>query len=252
MKHCLTLTFHLMFLFDGFAVRPFITDDARVVGFKLFQWEAWLRSDPEGFHSWHMFAYGPHKKIELTIGGAVGADLGDQPQRFTGSTPLLQVKFLLNEYKPNKFPGVAIATGTFLPLGVGDLKPPGFGNFTFLAITQSFFRNDALLLHANIGYNYLRLGSENDVKPIWGFGTQAHLYRGFHFVGEVFSGDPYVAGAETAFQVGFRHFASDLLQIDMTIGKGFAGANPMPFWATAGVRLVTERFLKTKSSKGKV
>jgi hypothetical protein len=42
------------------AVRPFITDDARVVGFKLAQCESWLRLDMNAQQQWHMFAYGPH------------------------------------------------------------------------------------------------------------------------------------------------------------------------------------------------
>lgn len=60
-----------------------------------------------------------------------------------------------------------------------------------------------------LGYNYLRINRQNDVKPIWywGFGTQAHIFSGLHFVGEIFFfGDPYVSGAETAFQVAFRTF----------------------------------------------
>jgi hypothetical protein len=121
-----------------------------------------------------------------------------------------------------------------------------------LAVTQSFFKNDALLFHVNIGYNYLRIAKRNDLKAIWGVGTQVHLFRGFHFVGEVFSGDPYVAGAGTAVQVGFRHFISDLLQLDMTAGKGFAGANPMPFWVTTGIRLVIDNFINRKPQKLKV
>ncbi len=238
------------------AVRPFITDDARVVGFKLFQWETWWRADRDGFQSWHMFAYGPHKNIELTLGAAVGADfLNDErgKQRFTGAAPLLQAKFLFNEYRPNKMPGFSFAAGTFLPFGTGELKPPGHGTFGMLMVTQSFLKNDGILIHGNVGYNYLRIGKTNDIKPIWGVGTQIHTYKGFHLVAEVFSGDPYVSGAGTAFQGGFRHFVSDLIQIDMTVGKGFGGSNPMPIWSTAGVRMVTEYFLnKGKKKPNKV
>jgi hypothetical protein len=140
MKHLGLLYVFAILHFNLFAVRPFITDDARVVGFKLFQWEGWLRSDPEGFQSWHMFAYGPHKRIELTLGGAFGADLGDEPQRFTGSAPLLQVKFLLNEYRPNKLPGVALTTGTFLPLGRGGATASGLWIFYLFGSNAKFLQ----------------------------------------------------------------------------------------------------------------
>lgn len=46
------------------AVRPFITDDARVVGLRYAQAEAWQQ--------WDMLAYGPTKWLELSVGGGVG------------------------------------------------------------------------------------------------------------------------------------------------------------------------------------
>jgi hypothetical protein len=49
----------LFFSFSTFAVRPFITDDARVVGWRLAQWESWARFDKHEGQWWHMAAYGP-------------------------------------------------------------------------------------------------------------------------------------------------------------------------------------------------
>jgi hypothetical protein len=62
-----------------------------------------------------MFAYGPHKRVELTLGATFGLEQhgNNEPHYFTGAASLLQVKFLLNEYKPNRWQGVAIATGSF-------------------------------------------------------------------------------------------------------------------------------------------
>lgn len=53
-------------------VRPFITDDARVVGYRLAQLESWLRIDKESGQQWLMFAYGPTKYMEVTVGGGLG------------------------------------------------------------------------------------------------------------------------------------------------------------------------------------
>jgi len=33
----------------------------------------------------------------------------------------------------------------------------------------------------------------------------------------------------------------------MTVGKGIAGENIMPLWFSAGVRIVTKKFLKKKN-----
>ncbi len=70
--------------------------------------------------------------------------------------------------------------------------------------------------------------------------------QGLHLVGELFSGDPYIPGTGTAFQTGYRYFISDLVHIDTTVGKGIAGATIMPFWFSAGIRVVTRRFLGKK------
>jgi len=53
-------------------VRPFITDDARVVGNRLAQLESWYRQDKETIQQWFLLAYGPTEWLELTLGGVVG------------------------------------------------------------------------------------------------------------------------------------------------------------------------------------
>ena len=55
-------------------VRPFITDDARVVGAGLAQVESWVRSDHESHQLWVLGAVGPTSWLELTLGGVVGAE----------------------------------------------------------------------------------------------------------------------------------------------------------------------------------
>jgi len=227
------------------AVRPFITDDARVVGLRYAQLEAWLRFDEHAFQHWNMVAYGPTKWLELSIGGVWGYDVSiPNEQNVSFATPLVQGKFLLRECMANKLPGVAVVAGTFLPSGKGAFKAPGGGAFGFLSVSQSFIEGDKILIHGNVGTNYLKVNSEHQTAVTWGFGTQVHIYKGLHAVGEYFSGDPYVAGAGTAYQAGFRHFINDLIQVDMTVGKGIGGTNPLPFWYSAGIRLVTTKFRK--------
>ena len=102
--------------------------------------------------------------------------------------------------------------------------------------------NDKILLHGNIGANYLHINSSDNLLATWGVGTQVRTLKGLHVVGEIFSGDPYVPGAGTSWQVGFRHFISDFVQVDVTVGQGVGGTNPLPTWYSAGIRLVTTAF----------
>lgn len=229
---------------DG-EVRPFITDDSRVVGERLAQLETWCRADEADFQQWLIFAYGPNDRLELSAGGVLGLEYeAEEGKRnaFSYALPLLQAKYLIRPYGHRQWPGLGIVAGTFLPFGKGALKPPGYGAFSFATVSQCFGEREDLLLHLNLGLNYLFIGQKHELLNTWGFGVQARTLGGFHLVGEVFSGDPYLPGSGTSWQLGFRHFFSDLLQIDATVGKGFAGENPLPIWFSAGVRIVTERF----------
>jgi hypothetical protein len=223
-------------------VRPFITDDARVVGRRLTQLESWYRQDEGGIEQWILTAYGPTSWLELAFGGVFGAERLPATTEFGYGIPLVQAKFLLKEYLPYELPGVGFVIGSFLPSGSGALKPEGYGAFSFLTITQCFGKLDDVLLHLNLGTNYLDGSSPQKWQFTWGLGTQLRALGGFHFVGEVFSGDPYVPGSGLSYQVGFRHFFSDDVQIDGTLGKGIGGESPLPLWFSFGIRLVFHTF----------
>ncbi len=55
-----------------------------------------------------------------------------------------------------------------------------------------------------------------------------------------------------SYQAGLRHIVSDLIQLDLTVGQGLAGANKLPVWYGIGVRLVTEFFYKKHSNSKSV
>jgi hypothetical protein len=226
-------------------VRPFITDDARVVGHRLAQFESWARLDRGSIEHWVLTAYGPRPWLELTAGGVWGAEITPGQWEASFALPLVQAKFLLKPYGHGKPPGFAAVVGSFFPWGLGGFRPEGYGSFGFLTVSQCFGKQENLLLHANLGTNYLHVAGENEWLLTWGFGIQARTYKGFHLVGEIFSGDPYIPGSGTAWQAGFRHFISEFLQVDMTLGKGISGNPPMELWGTAGVRWVIRWFEKT-------
>ncbi|MBX2890314.1 MAG: hypothetical protein KF734_05265 [Saprospiraceae bacterium] len=204
------------------------------------------RADKENLQHWLLAAYGPTRWLELTAGGVWGADFfsGENKTKLAYALPLLQAKFLFKEYFPNEWPGMGLVVGTFLPYGRGSFRPPGYGTFGFFTITQALGEGEKVLLHANAGGNYLHIAGEDDLLGTWGLGTQVKTFGGFHLVGEIFSGDPYVPGAGVSWQFGFRHFFSDLFQIDGTLGKGIGGAEPLPFWASLGARIVFTTFQK--------
>jgi len=231
-----------------FYVRPFITDDARVVGERLAQLETWVRFDKEAGQHWILGAYGPNKRLELTAGGVYGYQVDhDSKKTFSYALPLLQAKILFKEYKPNKAPGFGMVMGTFLPVGQGAFKPAGYGTFGYLTVSQCLGEGEKFLFHANLGGNYLHVDGSNNLIATWGLGTQIKAYKGMHLVGEIFSGDPYIPGTGTSWQAGYRYFFSDLVQIDMTVGNGIAGDIIMPFWGTAGIRIVNLSRTKNKN-----
>ena len=240
MKQRLLITIILFaFASKTYAVRPFITDDAAVICHRLWQLETWTLFDRFSGQHWSMLAYGLHEGLEVAVGAVWGYD---RPQSrstdFSFAAPLLEAKYLFREYQPGKFPGVALAAGTFLPSGKGEFRAPGYGAYSFLAATQCFGDNEDVLIHGNIGGKYLRVNNENQFTAIWGIGTQIRAYRGFHLVGEIIAGDPYVPGTGMAYHVGFRHFISDLVQLDASIGQGMGGKIKVPFWAGFGARIV--------------
>lgn len=216
------------------AVRPFITDDARVVGRRQAQLETWMRGDRGALQHWALVSYGPIAPLELTIGTVHGATY-EHGTDYSLAGPLIQAKYLVRKPKTASWPGVAVSAGVFAPVGYGAFQPHGWDTFGYVALTESLLEGDRILLHGNAGF----VNSQGDQKPTWGIGSQVRIHGGFHAVGEVFSGDPYAESSGVAVQAGFRHFISEYIQIDATVGKGMSGQPRLPIWATVGLRLVT-------------
>jgi hypothetical protein len=223
------------------AVRPFITDDAAVMGFRRSELASWIFASKTGTEFWHSANFGLTNWAELTVAGFWGYSkpANDELRRkFSYTLPLLQTKILLRDYVPNGLPGVTLAFGSDLPFGKGAFVPGGYGAFGFLSLTQCFGNDENVLVHANIGGTYLREEGINHHGLTWGLGTQIKAYKGMHGIAEIVSGDPYIHGAGFAYQLGIRQFVSDALQIDVAFGKGLGGENRMPSWITAGMRYV--------------
>jgi hypothetical protein len=195
-----------------------------------------------------MAAYGPSKKLELALGFVHGVQIHTNDEKdYSYAIPLVQAKYLIKEYTPNKLPGIAVVAGSFLPGGNGSFKAPGYGGFAYVAITQCFGKTENVLIHANVGANHVKYPTFEHNVVTWGIGTQIKTIGGLHLIGEVFSGDPYVPGSGMSFQTGFRHIVNNYVQLDLTIGQGLSGTHILPLWYGGGVRLVTDYFEKRKS-----
>jgi hypothetical protein len=220
------------------AVRPFVTDDARVVGEHQVQMETSVRYDQEAFAHLSLFAFGPTARSEATIGWVQGFDLEKHSNRsFALSGPLMQFKYLCLEGEPNGYPGLAVAAGALPPWGRADFRTTRWSEFVYVAVTESLFDNERVLIHANIGISTTNPASVGT----WGLGTQVRLAGGLHGVAEVFYNDPYAGATGGAYQAGFRHIVSDNIQIDATIGSALFGSNRIATFVGMGLRIVSNR-----------
>lgn len=226
---------------SALAVRPFITDDARVVGERAAQVETWVRVDKNGTQHWLAPAFGPVAPLEVSMIGVHGRDEG----KYSASFPILQLKALALETKEGaKIPGLALVGGTVGTGGFGSLRSRKWDTFTYAALSESVLPEDKLLFHQNLGVFVATVDQRRKAQVTWGVGTQVHVLRGFHAVGELFSGDPYESHASGAFQLGGRQFLSRIVQVDATVGRGvFGGGAKLPVWASLGLRIASDTFL---------
>lgn len=235
---CLPVLLPFLIVRPAMAVRPFVTDDARVVGEHQMQVETSVRYARDDFTNLSLAAFGPTSRSELTMGFINGFPLDAESNRsFSVTGPLMQFKYLIWGAKPNSYPGLAMVTGASAPWGRGDFRPDRWSEFAFAAITESLFDKDRVLIHGNIGISTTNPAS----VATWGLGTQIRLMGGLHGVAEVFYNDPYVGKIGGAYQVGFRHIISDSVQFDMTMGSGLFGSEQMSTFVGMGLRIVSDK-----------
>ena len=226
------------------AVRPFITDDAVITGFRRSELASWIFTGKTGMEIWHSANIGLAEWAEITVAGAWGRSKyeinGKKNSEPSYTLPLIQGKFLFRSYDPNGLPGVGMAVGSALPWGKGSFVSDGYGAFGCVLLTQCFGRDDNVLMHAQAGATYLKskTSKENLSGLVFGFGTQVKVYKGFHLIGEIVNGDPYEHGVGSMYQLGIRQFFSEQLQLDCAFGNRLGGGTKGSSWFTCGIRYV--------------
>jgi hypothetical protein len=232
------------------AVRPFVTDDARIVDEGQFTSELWLehvRVGGTGENSLHALAgVALTQWLELTAVGSAGLDT--TPWREL-SNPVLQAKLLLRRSEADGATGIAVSTGYIPNAGSGSARVQGDGAYALMLLTKRL-RDDALLLHANLGMTGSRTAAAGDrLRPYWGFGAEFALgpdprWRG---VAEVFSGDPFdPQRSRVAAQLGLRWLKDDKFNFDLIAGwqpevnPDLTRTGRNELWLQAGVRITLD------------
>jgi hypothetical protein len=238
------------------AVRPFVTDDARIVDEGQLELEMWpelafTRGEPWfGYNLVAGVSLTPW--LELIAGGGVGVEHG---ARFTASNPVVQPKLLFVRAQENGVPGVALVAGVTLPLGRGVMYDDATGVFVVAPITSRLF-HDWLHVHVNLGASIARRAEppldrrRTTARTFWGVGADAGLgRRDVRMILEAYAGDPFHAlGPKVAMQGGFRWLHGDLLNLDLTFGAQplveyeARVAGEWEYWIQVGARLLFDAF----------
>lgn len=236
-----------------FAVRPFVTDDARISDYGQLEFEAW--------HEWNKHADGGHSTAQQLMVGAAfnewlqvitGGGIGKDEHGNTTTTDFIfQPKFLLTDAKEDGRPGIAIATGVKLPTGKGTLSDDATGTFVIGILTTRLL-DDWFLLHLNSGIRNVFLHGERKDIFHWGAGIDTGVIReDIRYIAEIFSGDPFdTVTPKIATQTGFRYLHSDNLNFDITLGIEPSRHDTMSFRGNReytiqiGVRILFDAFTK--------
>lgn len=245
-----------LFPSDAQAVRPFVTDDARIIDvgqLELEMWPEFAFAQGDFWAGYNVMAgVSVTPWLELLAGGGVGVEKGG---RFTAANPVIQPKLLFVRAQENGIPGVSLVAGVTLPVGRGEMYDDATGAFVIAPITSRLF-DDWLQLHLNLGVAIARRaerpvdGQRTSARPFWGLGADAGLgHQDYRLVVEAYSGDPFHAlGPKIAFQGGFRWLASDHVNLDVTFGTqptvvdGTRVPGEWEYWLQIGGRFLFDVF----------
>ncbi|MDD5170587.1 MAG: hypothetical protein PHN75_17350 [Syntrophales bacterium] len=223
------------------AVRPFITDDARITDKASLLWETSIRVDKERLQNLNVLSYGLAKRVEVSLNFTDGMMINDETRGNPSiAGPGLQVKYLFGDGVGIDFPSTALVVGATSPNGMGSatFKAPDWSEYAYLAITKALVNHpENLNMHINLGINH----SEVEGHPTtasWGIGFQIHMVEKTFLCTEVFAGDPYAITPGAIYQVGLRFFVNDKMQIDASAGHGLWGEPALRGFLGFGLRMV--------------
>ncbi len=236
----------LTVVFDGqraWAVRPFVTDDARITYPGQLETESWIelgtargRKPEWGLHM--LTGTTVSDRLEI-IAGWTGVSYQDR--RIHLDDLVVQPKILL--YRSlGVIPSVSAAVGVLAPIS-GNRQL--WNSYAMVHVSWLLDMpegstdpyDNGLAIHINLGtksqYN-AGLSGRYTSKPFWGVGFEVKtpISRDFRFLGEVFNADPFHFDDEfPAFQSGFRWYKNQSVQWDVVYGgvRSQAGEEHRPW-----------------------
>lgn len=226
-RRLLCLLYCLALSPTAYAARPMITDDARIVDANSCQIETWLKANGGNEEYWALPSCNLTGNLELAAGGAVTHQGG------SGKTSdlIFQGKTLFKTLEPNGWSWGLVAGMASHP----DIRKKLLGDvYAYVPATFSF-RDDTVLLHANLGW--LKDTLTNRSAAIWGLGGEIEVTPTTWLIGESYGEDqgrPY-------YQLGLRYWlVHNRVQIDATYGNRSHGGEG---WYSIGLRLLFPPFL---------
>ncbi|MBC7839368.1 MAG: hypothetical protein H7Y39_12095 [Nitrospiraceae bacterium] len=250
---------------DALAVRPFVTDDARIVYKGQVTTETYggltmVQGNKPAIEVRSLQGLGITDRFELTAGG-FGLTYQDNHARPLDM--LIQPKYVLHS-SLGAIPSVSITAASLFPLSGNRQHWDGYAMaqvswFLFTPDADTDPYDNDLALHLNLG-----MKSRYDAGPAtyrsklyWaaGFEVITPVTREIRFLGEIFNGDPFSFEEKfPAFQTGFRWYKSPTVQLDLVF-RGLrngsletqapTGAEFSPGWnytIQAGLRVLFDVF----------
>jgi hypothetical protein len=247
------------------AVRPFVTDDARIVYKGQLETETYggitmVKGDKPALEARALQGYAFTDRLELIAGG-FGFTYQDNQARPLDM--LFQPKYVLHS-SLGAIPSLSVAAATLFPLSGNRQHWDGYAMahvswflFTPDASTDPYDNN--LAIHLNLGAKtrYDAGPTSFQSKLYWaaGFEVITPVTRQVRFLGEIFNGDPFSYEEKfPAFQTGFRWYKTPMIQIDLVF-RGLrngsletqapTGAEFSPGWnytAQVGLRVLFDVF----------
>ena len=250
---------------DALAVRPFVTDDARIVYKGQVTTETYggitmVQGNKPAIEVRTLEGLGITDRFELTAGG-LGFTYQDNQARPLDM--LIQPKYVLHS-SLGAIPSVSVAAASLFPLSGNRQHWDGYAMahvswflFTPDADTDPYDNNLALHLNLGMKSRYDTGSATYRSKLYWaaGFEVITPVTREVRFLGEIFNGDPFSFEEKfPAFQTGFRWYKSPMVQIDLVF-RGLrngsletqapTGAEFSPGWnytIQAGLRVLFDVF----------
>ncbi len=238
----------LLLSVNSYAVRPFVTDDARIVSKGQIEVEAWpevnLVGDEQTYALQFMAGMSITEWFEFIVGSGGGFDRRTSSETF--ANPTISPKFLFLKAEVGSWlPGIALDLGMNVNWGRGSLYDDAISLYAIMIATWRFY-DDWLNIHLNLGERSTRHNGVSQARNYWGLGLDIGVYqREYRLILESYAGDPMEAEApRIAYQWGFRWLKSDYINYDLTFGTQkepdgiFVSGDRREYWVQLGIRLL--------------